>query len=555
MRFILFLSLFMGSLVTQAQGLAQKNTIDALGYMSTVYSTVYAPAPWKKEFANWDVESQYRASLAQVEQKGSNLTTDDARRILMDFVYSMRDYHVSIRFFSTEEASLPFTVRGAEGRFFIVDIERDKLGPEIFPFNVGDEIVTFGGRPVAEEVADLRAVTAENVASTDQARAELNLTLRRKARGLQVPQGAVTLGIRRKGASDVADVQLVWKYQAEEILPLRTNHVAATLQQNPSLIREWNMTTDHGVTNANNHGLGARKSYLPAFGDMIWESSDQDAFHAYIYRADDGKMIGVIRVPSYSLPATPGRDVYADAVASFSRLINHMQRFTDKLVIDQLNNPGGSVFYLYALASVLSPNTLARHTMSVTPADVANCVNVSRQLSAIKNDAEAKAMLGTTISGYPVTLQFVEFYKNFCRTYLEDWKAGQSMSRPFWIAGVDRLNPYPGGTYTKPIMVLVNELDFSGGDFFPTILQDNQRAKIFGTRTAGAGGYVSDYTFPNLVGIEAFRVTESLAHRVSLNPIENLGVTPDISYEMTAVDRQNNYSEYVKAVKAALKDL
>jgi C-terminal processing protease CtpA/Prc len=524
--------------------------------MKSVYETTYAPTEWKKEFAGWDLQREYAAATSRAQSK-ADLTVAEGRRILMDFVYSMRDYHVSIQFLSTEASSLPLTIRSAEGRYFIVSIDREKLSEELFPFSVGDEVTTFDGRPVADVVAELRTNTAENTAVTDQALAELSLTSRRTARGLPAAQGPVTIGIKAQGSETVSTRQLIWDYKQEEIPPIESVFRSKfPKNEKKSLIPNFQMTANADLAAEDPHAIGSRNSYLPNFGPTIWESEPTDPFQAYIYRDENNKMIGVVRIRSYFF-MTEDAKAYDDAVLAFSKIVNRMEKFTDAMVIDQLNNPGGSVFYLYALASTLSPTPMQtpRHTMSITPTEVQECLQTLKMLDKIKTDEDARKEIGEVVHGYPVNLQFLHFYRGYCTTYIQDWKAGQTMSRPFWIAGVDQINPYPKGTYTKPIMVLTNELDFSGGDFFPTILQDNQRAKIFGVRTAGAGGYVNEFRFPSLLGVEKFRVTQSLAHRATQNPIENLGVTPDIAYTMTANDRQNNYADYVKAVKEAIKGL
>jgi C-terminal processing protease CtpA/Prc len=117
------------------------------------------------------------------------------------------------------------------------------------------------------------------------------------------------------------------------------------------------------------------------------------------------------------------------------------------------------------------------------------------------------------------------------------------------------VNPDPNVNYTKPILLLVNELDFSGGDFFPAILQDNNRAKIMGLRTSGAGGYILSVEFPSSLGLKSFSFTGSLARRMNNKPIENLGVTPDIPYDWTVNDFQNNYVDYKAAINKAVGSL
>ncbi|MDE2293130.1 MAG: hypothetical protein KGL53_13700, partial [Elusimicrobia bacterium] len=95
-------------------------------------------------------------------------------------------------------------------------------------------------------------------------------------------------------------------------------------------------------------------------------------------------------------------------------------------------------------------------------------------------------------------------------------------------------------------------LDFSCGDFFPAILQDNKRATVFGVRTSGAGGAVKATQFPNQFGIAGLSYTWTIALRTSGQPIENKGVTPDVSYDLTAEDIANGLSGYVKAVNDEL---
>lgn len=528
---------------------------DALNFFKTVYGTTYAPTDWKGEYAQWSLEKELNLARNKIAARGADLDVLSARRILMDFIYSMRDYHVSIRFVSTEASTLPLTIRSAEGRYFIVHIDTTKLNPKLYPFQVGDEVLKLNNRPVQEVVAELKSQTTENVNGTDAALAELNLTNRRRARGLTPEKGPVTLEVKSKSTGEIYSRQIIWNYTPEDVL-VRPDRLVAKMKREDTrlaetaLIPHFQMSSHLDRVTDNPHELGSRNSYLPKLGEPIWESAPSDYFQAYTYKNAAGKTIGVIRIRSYSFES----DVfYNRAATSFSNIVNQMQESTDALVIDQLNNPGGSVFYLYALASSLSPQPLAtpRHVMSITPAEVSQCVSTNKVLAQIQTDEEARMMVGEVIHGYPVSLQFVQFYRAYCQTFIEDWAKGQKMSRPFWIAGVDQINPAPNGAYTKPIMVLVNELDFSGGDFFPTILQDNKRATIFGVRTSGAGGYVHEFTFPNLLGIDVFRVTQSIAYRSSQNPIENLGVTPDIQHALTANDRQNNYVDYVKAVTAA----
>jgi C-terminal processing protease CtpA/Prc len=137
---------------------------------------------------------------------------------------------------------------------------------------------------------------------------------------------------------------------------------------------------------------------------------------------------------------------------------------------------------------------------------------------------------------------------------IQEWAAGRRLTDPLDLYGIDEIVP-TRYKYKKPILVLINELDFSAGDFFPATLQDNGRAKLLGTRTAGAGGYVLRFGFPNLSAIKTFSLTASLAERSDKDPIENLGVTPDVKYEISPEDLEFNYGPYKMKIIENLEEM
>ncbi len=241
----------------------------------------------------------------------------------------------------------------------------------------------------------------------------------------------------------------------------------------------------------------------------------------------------------------------------FARIIAYLEKNTSALVIDQVNNPGGSVYYLYALTSLLTNEPLhtPKHRMTITQEDVAFALKYEQLFASIRSDDDARSLLGDSMDGYPMTYQTSQFMLNFFRFIINEWNNGRTLTQPYYLYGVDSINQHPQTRYTKPILVLVNRLCFSGGDFFPAILQDNKRVTLFGSKTAGAGGYVDTFYYANPFGIADIDYTGSIAERIDNNPIENLGVTPDIYYDITENDLQTNYSGYVQAVLDAVEAL
>lgn len=535
----------------------QKSMLQNLDFIQSAFSAQYGPGQWKESHEGWDLDKRIAQAKAQVLAT-PGMTIDQYHDVLRQFFGSMKDFHVSVQFNATAASTLPFTVVGANGRYFIEYIDRSKLPETTFPFKVGDELVAFGGRKTSDVVAELVKREGGNTAQTEAALASLFLTSRRAASFGDVQSGPVSVTVKPQGSDKALTRQLIWDYSPELIKDPSANKQSWTLRdQQDAVTKPFPFPTDMlspvagavaTPTAANPFGLGGRDSYLPALGKKVWESADDDIFSAYEFSLPDGRKIGYVRIASYEV------DDANAAAAEFAGLMKKFQDETDALVIDQVNNPGGSVFYMYALASMLTdqPLTTPQHHVALTQDDVATAVNFLKTEPLVRDDATAKKVLGPLQDGYPVDYMFYRHMVEYSRFIVSQWNAGKTLTDPTFLDGVDMINPSPAAQYTKPIVLLINELDFSGGDFFPATLQDNKRATLFGTRTAGAGGFVRQVKYPNNVGVAGFSMTGSIAVRADHQPIENLGVRADVQYAPTAADLQNGFADYAKNVRATL---
>ena len=348
--------------------------------LQNFYDSTYAPKDFKEQELHWNLEHEAEAAKSAIRFH-PNITVKDFQRLVKKFVYSMRDYHVKPTFFSTEKASLPFRVKGAEGRYFVTAVNSQQLSRDSVGPHIGDELLLFDGKPVDEVIRNLMQEEQRGAnALTDQALAEMDLTQRSGERGLIVPKGRVKLAFRSKKTGKVHTAQMMWKYTPERIASsafynpfpsppiegerpldpkkLATQFLVPNFASYVDTMKEERWSDFDCSKDLN--GLGMKKSFLPSLGTIGRSANRDNPFQAYIFESSERKKIGFIRIPKYMEFTL---DQFKTNAQTFEEIIAQMERETEALVIDQMNNPGGSPFYMYALLSTLSDQTL------ITPTD------------------------------------------------------------------------------------------------------------------------------------------------------------------------------------------
>lgn len=538
--------LFLGATQNGVAGLSSEQRLADFNQLVNLVKRNYGPLRWKQTTINLDLareEQEFRAKVANARTDG------EFYRVLAQFLARLQDAHVSSMVPSNYKATLGFTIDYVEGKALIENVDRMRLPEILFPFKKGDQLLSVGGVAVEKIAQEIEKVTQTGSAASTKRISYARIASRKEASGLAVPKGVTTVSVLPKGASEPVTVTATWILSGTPLLELddlsgqlSSSELAtastASAVDGEDLLRQlkklpaFNMALPQAVQEDLQRtglgDLGAAKSMftLPA-GAKVY---DDIAVTAAVYEVA-GKKIGILRIPSYSEEGLT--EVLAAA-------LQRMEKETDVLVLDQTNNPGGSVSQVSDIVGLFASRSYKDMDFEIRPS-----LAWVKQFQDINNQiAEMLAKNAQDMAANALKARF-DYLEAEMRESIQERRFLTKPVSLNMVGTFGMIQPSPAVTYTKPVLLLINELDFSGGDAFPALMKDNGRVTTFGTATTGAGGNVKEYG-PLANSFFKFNLTESLMVRPNGEYVENRGIKADIEYAMTEDDFNNGYRNYVK---------
>lgn len=519
----------------------------------TQIRTLYAPLKFKEDRFKFDFEKlavEYRAQAIAAK------TDDEFYAAVAQLVANFQDGHVSVKIPASAATALNISI-------LAVPVEDKALvgtvGPELAEegISVGDEIFAVDGvkamdylplftahKRLGNDLSDKHAISSL-FKRPNHFRKSITLASGEVVNAQPSATKAKVEFKRADGTSYVRD--LVWRKvnapsnQFEFAAPSVAKNVyaanAAEIIQERTGVEHMGALNPFFVTPQTKGVYKFRtvtviKEDEATLRQLELKVEDVKDIYAALYRYN-GKTIMVLRQPGYSVDDIPAY------LKTYKALMMQNESLVDVMVVDQNYNPGGNTDFLDGFLALFSREKFRNY---------AQFMRADRKwLNDIHNDFNA---FTPERQKSDIGLRYLEIAAGVEQAI----DAGQHLTTlPYAFGANNYIRPDKDFTWTKPVLVLANDLSGSCGDLFPTMMQRNGRSKIFGERTMGLGGSVEE-----MEALTNSRVVVRLTRGLltdyredgKYDPatfVENNGVTPDIHRPLTVDDVRSGYIDYVKA--------
>lgn len=532
-----------------------KNDLTTIKYNLSIH---YAPALWKKEHLNWDLDEKFDQTLNLIN-KYNVTSVSEYQQYVKNFFKSLHDYHVNVLFYSYDYSVFPLKIKEAEGRYFICkdfdDFKTFMTHEQLENYKKirqGQEVLEIDGISVREYVEKIiKEELSNDYSPTGYAIATSLIFEKYGELGQNTPTGNFSLKLKDHDLNEEFNFVFTWSHAEEKILKRKLPQFKAKKKFRSLSELKNDATKNYSINWLDHYFHPSNKIYakdpdssqdevsfrgfLPPLGDILW--LNKGFYDAYIFKNTDGKKISYLRISDFMY-------FHDDEL---KLILNKFKNETVGLILDITDNPGGSLYYMYETLSHISNKPIVPPLQIMT----LNQEEIFEALTYLDYLYHGLENQNKTSEEILEIHQLIQFYSEIIEIYEE----GKKVTNPLFILGIDTIEPKKEVMFDKPILMLINEMDFSCGDFFPAMAQDNQIATLFGKKTAGAGGAVEFFNMESAYGIQGFSLTTTLGIRPNGKPIENLGVSPDIPYELTVKDLTNNYSDYVRRVNQEMSNI
>ncbi len=587
---LLLLALTIGGCGYPAKDLTAQDRQSDMGWVFAIFERNYAPADWKKKNLSVDLQTVKADCLAQAEKSADNA---EYFALVGRCVNSFQDAHTGIQMMGNivpetgKIASLGFVterVRVADpadaknlleglkvsGLVPGADVALIKKDDVILRVNGADvvtylksELIPYGN--LGQESSSLTIAAKQfalrsslSLQPLPSGNIKIEVLREEKIYNFTLPwvlEDALTFITRARSAqsdgeeakrkkTDLADIDPAYDqflnsqfFQGFESLEASLN--LNSLIKNITRRLNWLLENSFKVTRfepalqALETASDRNNSEKPS--GIVGEETDisNASFKAKIVAREDGDLIGYLRISSFSIG---DRDIVN--LKAIVKKFNQLK--VKKLVVDLLDNGGGSLVHGIQAASILSAKEIAYPKLQIRLND--NWINSLRSQTLSKQAA-------LRMTAKEVLRQVDPQIKSGAR--LSEPVSGEFLD-PLYSA-VDKSSCVTNKECLAAdvkVVYLVNEMCASMCDIFASIVKDNNMGIIMGSQTMGAGGNVTNHGYSPISKF-ILRQTESLILNQQGEYLENKGVVPNMVVD-TVKDRAKDYKATLAAAVKAM---
>jgi len=514
--------------------------------MAAMFKSYYGPYQFKETTLGIKIDDKIAALKAQA----MNAKTDEEfTGYIMQFGALLKDGHVQIKVANTSSGistyKIPLLLTPVAGKALIGDIT-DTL-KKATNFSIGDEVLEIDGQAPFSYLPTILKYQALARDISNQHLIAYALTRPSYMTELLPKSPIVTVKVLTANGVTLTQ-QIPWqttRYDADS--PSIVHASSGRLNMTTTLGDQLNSITNNikQMGQVEPFFLNPLTRSVFKLIDVYPSDTTRAAFgltdtqkppiYAALYRHGT-KTILLVRQGSYDQSDFPP-DVYLKA---YQALLYEFQDLADVLVLDQTHNPGGS--YCASFYDIFGTDNDVQ-SVELLHAD-RKWINALETDSIAKNPAAAGTWDNKTSIAWGVIVE---------QAY--DANLPLSPALPIFTGSVNTQRQTM--RWTKPMLVLIDELAGSCGDMFPMLVKANKRAKLFGENTMGLGGNVEDVgTLDNsriqisLTRGMYFPYLNGRAPQVN-DFIENHGVAPDYLYDHTVDDFRGGFINYVNTFSDA----
>ncbi len=536
---------------SELRGITNGEALADFDQIATSFRGLYGALVRKEARYGFKFESlvtDYRARVKHAR------TEAEYRGIFQEFVSRFQDAHVSLSMELVNDTShafrIPVAVMPVEDTFVVYRVGA-AVGDQV---KVGDELLAIDGKSAKDLAAGfLKYVGTPNALSSAHI-AAARLTSRSVYLSKGLKAGAQAKLHLRGTDGTLRDAVVAWAEIPHLLPPLApppqagksgpktmtaASDIAAEVTREE--LGKLGARVPFYMTDAVKASLGITAEVKPSAAALAKFGVSADAAAQIDYFAatytTNGKKVLLFRLPDYT-PADAGA-----ALNYIRALFDEQQTQVDALVFDETHNPGGSVSFAFGVVSLLAPKTVNSMVQEM-----------HGDRLWIQSFADASTQVAQADPNDPLAAVFMQ------DAHLVDdaYSAKKPLSVPLPMFTATPTLDADAAHWTKPFMMLTDELSVSCADFVPLLVQANGLAPLFGQRTMGGGGNVEQVaTLTNTQGqLRISRGLGTVYDPTGAYPesrfIEDNGVTPDVSYSHTLADFRAGYVAYVGAFNAAL---